>query len=126
MIDSDDDDCYSPSTSKSPAKRQVGAARSPVKNAAVYNGNFSRECRCAAEASDSQLTAPDAAKDTFACPICEHQFTQVALDRHLEKGCVPGRGPPTAAESGLAAAGGGPGNNWLSKGGSKPGSTAAR
>lgn len=48
VIDSDGDDCYSPSSSRGPAKRQAGASRSPVKNVALYNGNPSRELRCAA------------------------------------------------------------------------------
>ncbi|KAN0064641.1 E3 ubiquitin-protein ligase rad18 [Thecaphora frezii] len=41
--------------------------------------------------------------DQVACPICEHRFTVVALNAHLDKNkCYPGCPAPSAQERGLA------------------------
>lgn len=40
------------------------------------------------------------AEDTVQCPICQHAFTTVALNEHLDRGCTPGRASPPRAPSG--------------------------
>ena len=53
------------------------------------------------EAEEKKLEADD----TVACPICNHTFTVIALNAHLDKNnCHPGCPEPSAAERGLAKA----------------------
>lgn len=41
------------------------------------------------------------ASDLVPCPICNHTFTNSALNQHLDKGCEPGGSEPSALERGL-------------------------